>query len=99
MITRQEILAKLTELKPMLSRDYSVKEIGLFGSYAREEATDTSDIDIIIEFEDNTDNLFDKKYELREYLMSYFHKNIDLCRQGAIKPVFRNLILKDAIYA
>ena len=93
------ILNYLKSNKDLFRTQYSVVKIGIFGSYARGEATDKSDIDVIVEFDDNTDNLFDKKYELRAYLMSYFHKNVDLCREGAIKPIFRPLILKDAIYA
>jgi predicted nucleotidyltransferase len=44
MMSRKDILEKLRELKPILSRDYSLKEIGLFGSYASDSANDDSDI-------------------------------------------------------
>ncbi len=51
MITKAEILLKLKELKPMLYKDYAVKEIGLFGSFSDEIYTENSDIDIIVELE------------------------------------------------
>jgi uncharacterized protein len=51
MITKAEILSKLTELKPILYKDYAVKEIGLFGSYCDNSNTEESDIDILIELE------------------------------------------------
>ena len=51
MITKSEIEAKLTELKPLLRKDFFVKEIGLFGSYADNSNTPESDIDLLIEFE------------------------------------------------
>lgn len=51
MITKEEILSKLTELKPILYRDYAVKEIGLFGSYSNNSNTEESDIDLLIELE------------------------------------------------
>ena len=51
MITRAEILSKLTELKPVLQKDYTVKEIGVFGSYSDDSFTEESDIDILVEFE------------------------------------------------
>lgn len=99
MLNKLNILDYLKSNKDLFKSQYNVIKIGIFGSYARGEATDKSDIDVIVEFDENTDDLFDKKYELREYLISYFHKNIDLCREGAIKPIFRQLILKDVIYA
>ena len=51
MITKNEILIKLKELKPDLYKDYSVKEIGLFGSFSDDSFTDASDIDILVELE------------------------------------------------
>ena len=98
MFSKIEILNYLKANKGFFRLKYNVIKIGIFGSYAREEQTEKSDIDIIVEFEENTEDLFDKKFELREYLMLKFNKNIDLCREGAIKPVFKPLILKDAIY-
>ena len=99
MLNKISILDYLKSNKDLFKSQYNVTKIGIFGSYARGEANDNSDIDVIVEFDDSTDDLFDRKYELREYLKSYFHKNIDLCREGSIKPVFRSLILKDAVYA
>jgi uncharacterized protein len=98
MIDRDEILQFLRLNKELFRKNYNVVKIGLFGSYSRDEHTDESDIDIIVEFGENTDDLFDKKYDLREYIKSGLKKNIDLCREGAIKPVFKTIILKDAIY-
>ncbi|MEI8201464.1 MAG: nucleotidyltransferase domain-containing protein [Bacteroidota bacterium] len=99
LLNKIEILDYFKLNKDLFKMKYNVVKIGIFGSYARGEATEMSDIDVIVEFDENTDDLFDKKYELRESLSTYFHKNIDLCREGAIKPVFKSLILKDAIYA
>jgi len=98
MSSTNEILLFLKENKLFFKTKFHVLKIGIFGSYARNEQGETSDIDIIVEFEENTENLYDKKYELREYLMAQFKTKIDLCREGAIKPIFRNAILKDAIY-
>lgn len=98
MFTKTYILNYLSDNKVFFKTKYNVIKIGIFGSYAREEQTEKSDIDIIVEFEENVENLYDKKFELREYLISKFKTNIDLCREGAIKPIFKSLILKDAIY-
>ena len=51
MLTRNDILSKLKELKPTLYKDYSVKEIGLFGSFSDESYTGDSDIDLLVELE------------------------------------------------
>ncbi|MBI4645797.1 MAG: nucleotidyltransferase family protein [Bacteroidia bacterium] len=98
MFSKADILKYLSENKKFLKTKFGVIKIGIFGSYAREEQTDKSDIDIIVEFEENTENLYDKKFELHKYLTSLFKSKIDLCREGAIKPIFKSLILKDAIY-
>jgi len=98
MINRSDILQLLRINKVLFKEKYNVVKIGIFGSYSREEQTENSDIDIIVEFGENTEDLFDKKYDLREYLKTKLNKNIDLCREGAIKPLFKPMILKDAIY-
>lgn len=98
MINRSDILQLLRIDKVLFKEKYNVVKIGIFGSYSREEQTENSDIDIIVEFGENTEDLFDKKYDLREYLKTKLNKNIDLCREGAIKPLFKPMILKDAIY-
>lgn len=50
MNTRTEIEATLKELKPSLRRKFKVKEIGIFGSFVREEEVEDSDVDILVEF-------------------------------------------------
>ena len=77
---------------------YSLSKIGIFGSYAREEQTEKSDIDFIFEFEKDAKKLYSKKFALHEYLKSELKKEVDLCREGAIKPIFKPYILKDVIY-
>ena len=52
-MTKDEVLYKLKKEKHYLQENYGVKEIGLFGSYARNEASVDSDIDIYVELEEN----------------------------------------------
>ncbi len=61
MIKKDEILSFLKEHKDQLFSEYQLIRIGLFGSFARDEATANSDIDLIVEFEPNTENLSEKK--------------------------------------
>ncbi len=53
-MTQDEILKSLSDVKPYLQEKYGVQKIGLFGSYARNEATAQSDIDIYVELKENT---------------------------------------------
>ncbi|MCK4233624.1 nucleotidyltransferase domain-containing protein, partial [candidate division WOR-3 bacterium] len=57
MKTKEEILEILHNLKENLKIKYKIKEIGVFGSVMRGEQKDTSDIDILVEFEDDADLL------------------------------------------
>ena len=52
-MTKDEILSTLQKEKPYLQKKYGVEKIGLFGSYARNEATQESDIDIYVELKEN----------------------------------------------
>lgn len=91
MITKAEILSKLTELKPILYKDYAVKEIGLFGSYADNTNTEESDIDILIELEKPIGWKF---FTLELFLENVFKKKIDLMTKNALKEQIKDQILK-----
>jgi len=98
MVNQSQILHYLSENKQDISRKYHLKKVGIFGSYARNEQTFKSDLDLLVEFEDNTPDLTEKKEFLRKEIQSVFHINVDICREKYIKPVFRQQILSDAIY-
>ena len=99
MLTRREILSYLRENKVLFHDNFGVEKIGLFGSYAREEQSDQSDIDILIEMSSATEDIFGKRLQLRELLMKHFSKNVDICHERAVRPIFKDLILRDAVYA
>jgi len=69
------ILITLKQLFPKLKDKYSVKKIGLFGSFANDKATSKSDIDIYVEFQNKN---FDNVTGCWNYLEEVFHKKIDL---------------------
>jgi uncharacterized protein len=99
MLSSIEIIKFLNEHKSYLRNHFYCSEIGLFGSFARNEQTDLSDIDILVVFEANAPNLFEIEIELKEYLKKQFNREIDICSRKWIRPIFRPLVLKDAIYA
>jgi uncharacterized protein len=98
MITQKEILDYLKSNKLQFSLQYDVVKIGIFGSYARNEQNENSDIDVIIDMPRGTDNIFEKRMALKETISQHFSKPVDICHERAIKDVFRKLILKDVIY-
>jgi uncharacterized protein len=95
MITKSEILNILKELKPKLYTDYSVKEIGLFGSYSDDTYSENSDIDILIELEKPIGWRF---FSLELYLESIFNKKIDLVTKNSLKHQIKDSILKQVHY-
>ncbi len=99
MLSSNEIIQFLRKNKPYLKKNFHCSEIGLFGSYARDEQTDKSDIDILVVFEPETPNLYDVELKLKEHLQTSFNREVDICSKKWIKPIFRPLVLKDAIYA
>ena len=99
MKTREQILTFISQNRKLLQEKYHIVRIGIFGSYSRGEQNIHSDLDLLIEFEDNTPDLYDLKMQLKDF----FHKNlgidIDICREKYIKSRIKNSILKEAIYA
>ncbi len=94
-----DILEYLKNKKDDFYVTYRIVQIGLFGSYARGEATPNSDIDLLIEFEENTPAIFDKKFDFREEVANELKTNVDVCRVKSIKSAFRRQILSEAIFA
>ncbi|MCX6051621.1 MAG: nucleotidyltransferase domain-containing protein [Campylobacterales bacterium] len=102
-LNQKNILMKLKELKPVFESS-EVKLLGLFGSYARDEAKEESDIDILIE----TTPTFLEKYkgfkahlkldELKEILKQTFEKNIDLVDKQGLLQHHNHYILDKTVY-
>ncbi|MBO8143289.1 MAG: nucleotidyltransferase family protein [Thermodesulfobacterium sp.] len=83
--------------KPILKEKFKVKEIGIFGSYARGEGTFTSDIDILVDFE-KEGKTFDNYMELKYFLEELLGLEVDLVMKGALKKELKDVILKEVIY-
>ncbi len=91
MMTKNDILNKLCDLKPILYRDYSVEQIGLFGSFSDDSYNEDSDIDLLVEFEKP---IGWKYFSLEIYLESIFGRKIDLVTKNALKEQIKNRILQ-----
>jgi uncharacterized protein len=99
MKTKIQILEFLSQNKKVLRDNYHIVRIGLFGSYAREAQNPESDIDLLVEFEENTQDLYDLKIQLKEFFQIQFGIDVDICREKYIKPRFKNSILNETVYA
>lgn len=82
-LTRQQILQALRKHDRVLKK-LSVRKIGLFGSYAREEQTHKSDIDLIVEFKRPT---FDNFMALNDYLEKLFKKKVEILTPEGVDSI------------
>jgi hypothetical protein len=78
MMTKGEILAYLTRNKKYFRDNFHIIRIGLFGSYAKGDQKSGSDIDLILEFEGGTSNLYKLKKQLKSYIRRDLNINVDI---------------------
>ena len=96
MITLQECLSKLAEFKQEQGDQFGITRIGVFGSVARQENTDDSDIDIVVEISKPSLSLM---YQLRQSLTDLLGRTVDLVRmRDSLRPVFKSTIQQEAIF-
>ena len=91
---REEIIRVLKKLKGELKR-YRVKKIELFGSVTRSEQSKTSDIDILVDFEEHVD-LFDLS-GLALFLEEKLKQKVDVVPRRALRDELKKSVLKEAI--
>jgi predicted nucleotidyltransferase len=94
-MSRFEIEEIIKKHKPILHEKFKVKSIGIFGSYARNQETDKSDIDILVSFREPVGWEF---VDLKEYLENLFGKKVDLVTEGALKPQLKDAVLREVVY-
>jgi uncharacterized protein len=94
--TRQEILTSLQHLKDEVEDRYPVKKIGVFGSVARDEQTEESDIDLLVEFTKPVG--FVTFMRLEHFLSERLGRPVDLVTTDSLKPVIRQDVLSEVIY-
>jgi len=95
MLNRSEIESKIRNLKPILSDKYSVVRIGYFGSYSKNEQTEDSDIDILVEFGKPIGWDF---FDLQEMLENELKIKVDLVSNKALKEQMKESILHQVKY-
>lgn len=91
-----ESILKTLEENSNTIRNLGVRQLGVFGSCARGEQTETSDLDFLVEFDDPT---FDNYFDLKFFLEKLFDSQVDLVIKDTIKPRIRSTILAETVYA
>ena len=95
----KEIRDQLEALKPSLRERFGVRSIGMFGSYSRGEQTKKSDVDVLVVFSEGAHVGFFKFLELEELLTKRLGVKVDLVTENALKPMLKDRVLKETVYA
>ncbi len=96
MKTLEEIQQWLVQNKALLQERYKVRELGIFGSYVRQEQTETSDVDVLVEFFETPSLL--KFVNLENYLSDNLGVKVDLVHKAGLKPRIGERILAEVVY-
>ena len=94
-MTKSDILHFFNEKKSFLKEQYHVDDIGLFCSYSRDEATQDSDIDIVIS---TSVKSFTNRYNLKKYLEDAFKRPVDIGYYDSLRTFIKKEIEEEIIY-
>jgi uncharacterized protein len=94
-MNRAMVLELLTQHRERLKTQFGAKHLALFGSAARDELREDSDIDLLVEFEGPA--TFDGYMDLKDYLEALFGAKVDLATEAMVKPRLRRSIEKDLL--
>lgn len=94
-MTRADVLALLEANRDVI-RAFGVRSLALFGSFARDEATESSDVDLLVDFERKS---FDAYMDLKAFLERLFGRKVDLVLPSTLKPLLKAPILASAVHA
>lgn len=92
----KDLIHIIQQEKDFLKKKYNISGIALFGSFARDEQTKNSDIDLLVEFSDNPD-LF-TYIEINNYLKKKLRRKVDLVTEEALRPDIKKQIMSEVIY-
>ncbi len=95
MTNRSTILQILTDHHEEMLRRFNIKRLALFGSAARDELREDSDVDVLVEF--IAPATFDGYFGLKDYLEELLGRPVDLVTEKGLKPRARRDIEKDLV--
>ena len=94
-MNRDDVLDALRTHKPMLKERFGVTDVALFGSFARDEATDASDVDILVNFDSPPD--WRRYFGVQFYLEDLFGRPVGLAADGEVRAEILPFLERDAI--
>lgn len=92
-LTKEKIVTILKKENPYLKRKYHVSKIGLFGSYARGDYNQKSDVDLLVEF---SKPLGFEYFDLKNHVEQKLKKNVDLVNIKSLHRVIKDDILAES---
>ena len=95
-MTRAEVLDTLRAHRPMLAEQFGVVELAVFGSFARDQATDRSDIDILVRFDGPATSR--SYFGVQFYLEDLLGRRVDLVTDKALRSEFRPYVEREAVH-
>ena len=95
-MNRVEILAKLQAHKQSLAERFGVTGLALFGSYARDQATDGSDVDILVRFDGPATSR--TYFGVQFYIEDLLGRPVDLVTEKALRPELRPYVEQEAVH-
>ena len=94
MLNKDEIITFLRQNKSQLQKKFLVSKIGLFGSYSKDQNSENSDVDIIVDMPSD----FDKYYDLKYFLEDSFNCRVDLGLEKNIRELLKDKIQEEVLY-
>ena len=94
-MTRAEVLEALRAHRPTLAERFGVVELALFGSFARDEATDASDVDILVRFDGPATSR--SYFGVQFYLEDLLGRRVDMVTDKALRSEFRPYVEREAM--
>ena len=96
MLSTKEVITILKKFKVDSASKYGIISLGLFGSFARNQQNETSDVDVFVTLKESDFFVLER---IREELENLVHKNIDIVNyRESLRNSFKQNILNDAIY-
>ena len=96
MFSREHILEQLRQAKAELENKYHVRSMALFGSYSRNEQTEASDVDVLVDFQPPISGF--KYVDFAESLETRLGLPVDVVIADGVKPRYREFIQEDLMY-
>ena len=94
-MTKQEVLNYLSSHKEKFQADFGVIKIGLFGSFARDQATQNSDIDLVIEMNPKS---LERRIAFKRQVESDLNRSLDVGYLSTLRSFIAKEVAKDVIY-